>query len=68
MTITKFRAFLATVECGSFTEAAKRLYYTQSAVSRMVSDLESQWGVALLNRKKNRIDFNTGRRCTFALH
>ena len=32
MTITKFRAFLATVECGSFTEAAKRLYYTQSAV------------------------------------
>lgn len=52
MTITKFRAFLATVECGSFTEAAKRLYYTQSAVSRMVSDLESQWGVALLNRKK----------------
>jgi len=52
MTITKFRAFLATVECGSFTEAAKRLYYTQSAVSRMVSDLENQWGVALLNRKK----------------
>ncbi len=52
MDITKFRAFLTTVECGSFTEAAKRLFYTQSAVSRMVADLESQWGVALLNRKK----------------
>ena len=52
MDITKFRAFLTTVECGSFTEAAKRLFYSQSAVSRMVADLESQWGVALLNRKK----------------
>ena len=52
MDITKYRAFLTTVECGSFTEAAKRLFYTQSAVSRMVADLESQWGVALLNRKK----------------
>ena len=52
MDISKYRAFLTTVECGSFTEAAKRLFYTQSAVSRMVADLENQWGVALLSRKK----------------
>ena len=55
MSITKYRAFLTTVECGSFTEAAKRLFYTQSAVSRMVADLEHQWGVSLLNRRKSGI-------------
>ena len=55
MSITKYRAFLTTVECGSFTEAAKRLFYTQSAISRMVADLENQWGVSLLNRRKSGI-------------
>ena len=42
MSIVKYRAFLTAFECGSFTEAAKRLFYTQSAVSRMVADLENQ--------------------------
>ena len=59
MDISKYRAFLTTVECGSFTEAAKRLFYTQSAVSRMVADLENQWGVALLNRKKTGLTLTT---------
>ncbi len=59
MDISKYRAFLTTVECGSFTEAAKRLFYTQSAVSRMVADLENQWGVALLSRKKTGLTLTT---------
>ncbi len=59
MDIKKFRAFLTTVECGSFTEAANRLFCTQSAVSRMVADLESQWGLALLNRKKTGLTLTT---------
>lgn len=59
MSINKFKAFLTAVECGSFTEAANRLYYTQSAVSRMVADLESQWGVELLIRKKSGVTLTT---------
>ena len=59
MSIVKYRAFLTAVECGSFTEAAKRLFYTQSAVSRMVADLENQWGVSLLNRKKSGVTLTT---------
>lgn len=59
MSIVKYRALLTAVECGSFTEAAKRLFYTQSAVSRMVADLENQWGVSLLNRKKSGVTLTT---------
>lgn len=53
MTLSKYRAFLTAVETGSFTAAAKKLFCTQSAVSRMVNDLEEQWGVTLLNRRKS---------------
>lgn len=62
MSVNKYKAFLAAVECGSLTEAAKRLYYTQSAISRMVADLESQWGVVLLNRKKSGVSLTTAGR------
>jgi len=50
MNIQKYRAFVKTVEYGSFTKAAEALKYTQSGVSRMIDDLEKQWGVALLRR------------------
>ena len=48
----KYRALLKVVDCGSITEAAAQLGYTQSAVSRMVADLESRWGITLLHRGK----------------
>ncbi|MBX9033109.1 LysR family transcriptional regulator [Gordonibacter massiliensis (ex Traore et al. 2017)] len=48
--IQKYRAFVATVELGSFTKAAEALSYSQSGVSRMVADLEREWKVALLER------------------
>ncbi len=50
MNIQKYLAFVKTVECGSFTKAAQALNYTQSGVSRMIHDLETDWGVALLER------------------
>ncbi len=55
MNINKYQAFLYTVEYGSFTKAAELLGYTQSAVSRMVADLEKEWNVVLLDRSKNSI-------------
>jgi len=48
--IQKYLAFIKTVECGSFTKAAELLNYTQSAVSRMINDLEKEWNVSLLER------------------
>jgi DNA-binding transcriptional LysR family regulator len=50
MNIQKYMAFVKAVEYGSFTKAAKALNYTQSGVSRMINDLETEWGVSLLER------------------
>lgn len=49
-TITKYLAFAKAVECGSFTKAAEALNYSQSGISRMIGDLEEEWGVSLLER------------------
>lgn len=51
--IQKYQAFVETVESGSFTEAARKLNYTQSGISRMIADLEKEWNITLLERKKN---------------
>ncbi len=49
----KYLAFVKTVEVGSITHAAEALGYTQSAVSRMIADLEAQWHLTLLERSKS---------------
>ena len=57
--IQKYLAYLKTVETGSITRAAERLGYTQSAVSRMIADLEEQWGVPLLKRNRTGIEISS---------
>ena len=42
-----------TVERGSFTAAEDLHYYAQSSVSKMIADLESEWGMTLLERSKS---------------
>ena len=49
---TKYKAFVTTVSCGSFTKAAEILNYSQSGISRMIHDLEKEWKVILLKRSK----------------
>ena len=51
--ILKYMAFLKTVECESFTKAAELLNYSQSGISRMINDLEQDWGVSLLERNRS---------------
>lgn len=51
--VLKYLAFLETVEQGSFTAAARKLHYAQSSVSKMVADLEKEWGLTLLERSKS---------------
>ena len=46
----KIRAFLAVVEEGSFTRAARRLGVTQPAVSGQIASLEAAIGQSLFNR------------------
>lgn len=50
VSIQKYMAFVKTVETGSFTRAAQALNYSQSGISRMISDLEREWKVTLLER------------------
>lgn len=51
--IQKYMAFIKTVELGSFTRAASALNYSQSGISRMISDLETDWKVSLLERSRS---------------
>lgn len=53
MNIQKYMAFIRTVEYGSFTKAAEILNYSQSGISRMINDLEKEWGVSLLERGRS---------------
>lgn len=55
LSIRKYTAFLRTVETGSITQCANELGYTQSAVSKMIADLEDEWQVTLLNRSHSGI-------------
>ena len=52
VSILKYRAFVKTVEYGSFTRAGEALQYTQSGISRMIRDLEKEWNVVLLERNR----------------
>ena len=55
MNIQKYMAFVKAVEYGSFTKAAEILNYSQSGISRMIHDLETDWKVVLLERRKSGI-------------
>ncbi|MDN4492553.1 LysR family transcriptional regulator [Ureibacillus aquaedulcis] len=55
MNIQKYLAFVKSVEYGSFTKAAEALSYTQSGISRMISDLETEWGILLFERGRTGI-------------
>lgn len=52
MAIHKYQAFIKVAELGSITKAAEAMGYTQSAVSRMVADLEDEWNLNLLRRSR----------------
>ena len=59
MNILKYQAFLKTVEAGSITVAAQQLGYTQSAVSKMIRDLEQEWDMELLCRNRKGVELTS---------
>ena len=52
ISLRQIRSFVAVYEEGSFTAAAKREGATQSGISQHLKQLESELGVALLERNK----------------
>src|ERR1700751_6318497 len=50
VTLDQLRTFIAAVDEGSFSAAARKLRRAQSVVSETVSNLEDQIGVALFDR------------------
>ncbi len=52
----KLHTFQVLAECGSYTEAAKKLYCSQPSVSQQIRYLEEYYGVKLIIRKKHRIE------------
>ena len=50
--LQKCEALLKAIELGSISRAADQMGYTQSAVSRMIADLESEWDMELLRRSR----------------
>lgn len=59
MSLQKYIALLTAVDTGSISKAAQQLGYTQSAVSRMIADLEQDWGVELLRRSRAGIEITS---------
>ena len=53
--LTEMEAFATVVDQGGFTDAAKKLGISKSAVSKHVSSLEARLGARLLNRTTRRV-------------
>lgn len=50
--VVRYRAFARAADVRSFSKAARELNFSQSAMSRMISALEAEWGVSLLERSR----------------
>jgi DNA-binding transcriptional LysR family regulator len=56
MNVAQIRTFIAVVDRGSFSEAAKELEISQPAVTMQIQALEAALGTALLDRRYRRVD------------
>lgn len=55
MDTTKLRYFIEAAACGSFTEAARRLYTSQPNISKQISALETELDAKLFIRDNRRV-------------
>ena len=56
MNLKKYEAFVKTVELGSLTRAAQALGSTQSRISHILNDLESEYGFTLMHRSRSGLE------------
>ena len=55
MNLTKIRYFVEVARCGSFSEAARRLYTAQPNVSKQIAQMEQELDFALFVRNKRTV-------------
>ena len=55
LTLRHFKIFITVCETMNMTQAAEKLYISQSAVSQAISDMESYYGVKLFERFSKKI-------------
>jgi LysR family transcriptional regulator, low CO2-responsive transcriptional regulator len=58
MTLTQIRAFIAVVQHGGFTAAAKALATSQTTVTSQIQTLEQEHGVQLFHRRGRRVELS----------
>lgn len=58
MDLTQLSYFQTAARLGNFTQAAGELHITQPALSKMISNLESELGVRLFDREGKRVRLN----------
>ena len=59
MTLRHFKIFITVCETMNMTQAAEKLYISQSAVSQAISDMESYYGIKLFERLSKKIFLTT---------
>lgn len=59
MSVSKYEAFLKTVELGSLTRAADALGYTQSGMTYILNSLEDECGLTLLKRDRTGVQLTS---------
>lgn len=67
MSIKKYDAFIKTVECGSLTKAAELLGSTQSRISHILADLETEYGFSLMTRNRSGIQLTEAGKLLYPL-
>lgn len=70
MTVRNLRIFLAVADCGSMSEAAKKMHIAQPSVSGTIGEMEEKYGVRLFERLGRRLYITpTGAKlCEYARH
>lgn len=61
------QALIQVADCSSFTEAARQLHLTQSAISRQIQQLEEHYGVALFDRTSRKVALTDQGRDVYAV-
>ena len=53
--MNQIQQLLAIADTGTISKAAEQMHLSQPALTRSIQKLESEWGVTLFDRKKNKV-------------